>query len=478
MSEVQAHFFDNLVDGKVEEGPIRADLVLASESALQMIERCPPGWRIPPNTALARVGELRMTARGVYSSTQNTLQFQTPIVELPLGRVTTAESEAYSTWRDGYQANWRWAFDPIAVRLTVTESQLVTDLSVMPLIWGSRYRWMIDMVRGVEIGPGDGDPHQAVFHYLWAFNREARQAGWANFAKGAVNVDPFDWLGDWVSMFVDDDAEYWKKLHETIDQEKAGENSLAQVAWNRAPLAFFIDVHDALKLTAFMTGMRALVESVAPGATVWESFDHEGEPYVRIGPSERTLGNLQPGVGRPYLYYSFSADGLIITWNQDVLKRAIDRMIERRGLNKAGRPPAAADQPWLGTSVDFQFGKKFVDLISLFAGDDARQALQALSWGNLPILNEWRRRWPDRDPVKLHEEFWHTRLVCPGGGDYVWNDKWQTMESTVYGHPGEPKRGPANVTLSDVVGGNFGLTFEQHGLRARAVIDRRPSRGE
>jgi hypothetical protein len=100
--------------------------------------------------------------------------------------------------------------------------------------------------------------------------------------------------------------------------------------------------------------------------------------------------------------------------------------------------------------------------------------LQALSWGNLPILNEWRRRWPDREAVKLHEEFWHTRLVCPGGGEYVWNDEWQTMESTVYGHPGQPKRGPANVALADVAGGNFGLTFEDLGLRARAVIDRRP----
>jgi hypothetical protein len=59
----------------------------------------------------------------------------------------------------------------------------------------------------------------------------------------------------------------------------------------------------------------------------------------------------------------------------------------------------------------------------------------------------------------LHEEFWHTRLVCPGCCDYVWNDEWQTMEFSVYGHPGEPKRGPANVALTDVVGGNFGLTL-------------------
>lgn len=478
MSELQARFLGDLVAGTVEEGPLDTDVALAGDGDPWMTTRCPPGWRIPPNTSLTGVGELQLTPRGIRSSIQNTLQFQTPIVELPLERVTQTEAEAYSTWRDGYQSNWSWAFDPIALRLTVKESQLVTDLSVMPLIWGSNYRWLIDMVRGAEIGPADGDPHQAIFHYIWAINREARQAGWAKFAAGAVNVDPFDWFGNWVSMFVDDDAEYWKKLSEKIDQENTEAKDLAAVAWDRAPLAFYIDVHDALKLTAFLTGMRALVELVAPGATIWESFDHQGEPYVRIGPSERTAGNLTPGVGRPYLYYSFSSDGLILAWNQDVMKRAIDRLVERRRQKKAGRPLAADGRSWLGTSVGFQFNKGFVDMISIFAGDEARQALQALSWGNLPILNEWHRRWPDRDPVKLHEEFWQTRLVCPGGGDYVWNAEWQTMESTVYGHPGEPKRGPANVSLTDVISGNFGLTFEDQGLRARAVIDRRPSVGE
>jgi hypothetical protein len=42
----------------------------------------------------------------------------------------------------------------------------------------------------------------------------------------------------------------------------------------------------------------------------------------------------------------------------------------------------------------------------------------------------------------------------------------------------QPKRGPANVSLADIVGGNFSLTFEHQGLRARAVIDRRPSEGQ
>ena len=61
---------------------------------------------------------------------------------------------------------------------------------------------------------------------------------------------------------------------------------------------------------------------------------------------------------------------------------------------------------------------------------------------NLPALNEWKRLFPDRDPVAVHREVWGVTLVCPGGGNYVWNEKYATMESTVYGHPGQPKSGP------------------------------------
>jgi hypothetical protein len=89
--------------------------------------------------------------------------------------------------------------------------------------------------------------------------------------------------------------------------------------------------------------------------------------------------------------------------------------------------------------------------------------MQVLAWSNLPILNEWKRLFPDRDPVKLHEEFWGTKLVCPGGGTYRWNEKWQTMESTVFGHPGDPKTA-ATKALADIFSVELGVSFDQERL--------------
>jgi len=112
--------------------------------------------------------------------------------------------------------------------------------------------------------------------------------------------------------------------------------------------------------------------------------------------------------------------------------------------------------------------------IANHVGRDEYQAMmQASAWGNLPILNQWKRKYPDRNPLDVHRQVWNSELVCPGGGKYVWNEKFATMESTVYGHPGEPKQGPpAPPVLGSFRSAAFGLTFEHQGLRARAALQR------
>ena len=82
---------------------------------------------------------------------------------------------------------------------------------------------------------------------------------------------------------------------------------------------------------------------------------------------------------------------------------------------------------------------------------------------------------PGEDPVRLHARLWQVNLRCPDGGEYVWNEEFQTMESTVHGCPARPKTGPATApALQPVDRLNLGVTFEpqQRGLRARAVLHR------
>ncbi len=173
---------------------------------------------------------------------------------------------------------------------------------------------------------------------------------------------------------------------------------------------------------------------------------------------------------------------MLFSPNEDVIKRAIDRQLARdakaadaksnEAKPPAAPPPAEASAGWLGESMAVKFENVLPSYFLWFAEvADPRQAAQTNSWSNLPILNEWKRRYPDRDPVEVHRRFWNTELVCPGGGKYVWNEQWRTMESTVFGHPGELKMPEKfDAPLFPFAKASFGITFEMDGLRSRLEL--------
>jgi hypothetical protein len=156
----------------------------------------------------------------------------------------------------------------------------------------------------------------------------------------------------------------------------------------------------------------------------------------------------------------------LITPNEALLQRALDR--------EFGDPTTRPVAPgWLGSSANLELHAKAFDLILKGSHNQFQQWMQHRAWDNLPILNEWKTHYPDQDPVQLHERIWHTRLLDRAGGTYVWNAKWHTMESTVYGHPGEPKDGPDLADLSNgIIAVKLGLTFEEQGLRGVAELRR------
>jgi hypothetical protein len=73
----------------------------------------------------------------------------------------------------------------------------------------------------------------------------------------------------------------------------------------------------------------------------------------------------------------------------------------------------------------------------------------------------------------MHEQLWHTPLVCPGDGRYVWNDDAQTMESTLYGSPARPEpRSAKNSSLTNFSRATFGVTLENESLLVRMLLER------
>ncbi len=462
LAELTAENLNALESGKAEPKSLHTDLPLVDAS------------------------ELTLTKSGVVSSTQGSLEFMTPIIELPIQKVTKAEADAYNQWRDRYQNNWRWAFDPIGLRIGISDKKLSGDLTVMPLIIGSDYREFVNISRGAKI-PSDGaDLHGALAQTALAINTDSKTVkDWTNMAVNFVPQfpgEPFGWLGRWVTVSIEDDP-IWKEVDKT-PPEKLDE--FYRKNWQRIPIAVEIESIDPQKLTVFVDVLRAFLDKIMPGTLVWDSFIYRDQTYVQVKFTENARHKYANDVETAL--YSAPIDGVwILTPREDVLKRAIDRQLARAtGEKKSDTPDVekqAVGPPWLGQNLCLQIDRRMFDMLNhsssglwgILNGPESKTDLlmQERAWANLPILNEWKRLFPNEDPVVVHERLWHTKLVCPGGGKYVWNDEWKTMESTVYGHPGQPKDGPwASAAMLPFETANFGLTFEEQGLRARMELTR------
>ncbi len=225
LSELQAGGMDALVAKTAQGGPIYTDLPLADG------------------------GTLALASGGVVSSTYGSIAFLTPIAELPLTEVTQAEATAYERWRDGYQQNWSWAFDPIALRLSLAKDKVGADLTVMPLIANTQYRELIEFSRGVQIPADAGDRHGALAHAVLAINRQSPRFHSAEnmFSMMSEGLS-LGWLGRCVSIYADDDP-FWSELAATEEKDipKFFENNLG-----RLPLGLAIDVESGLKMAAFL----------------------------------------------------------------------------------------------------------------------------------------------------------------------------------------------------------------------------------
>ncbi len=441
LADLQAAHFSEVVNGKAANTPLQ-----------------PEHW-------VPELEDVRLTGGGPVSSTYGSLAFMTPIAELNLTQVTRGEALSYERWRDTYQQNWATTFDPIAVRFSVTKQRLAAELTVMPLIMASEYNQFAQISRGAQIFPEAGDPHtNALARLAFAINAESKpvkEAGnfMISMAPG-LRANPLSWLGQSITLYADEDP-FWSEMEKSTNVDAFMDKSFA-----RLPLALVFEVKNALGVTAFLTALRAFADQSAPGMAMWQNLNYNGRPYVKVAPAQRSA---RGGAGDDWIvYYAVNPDSLTVTMSETLLKRALDRQATR--TNTAVKVPAT--QPWLGSNICFQAEGKLLNLLQKMGRDDG-QADQLLAWQNLPILNEWKRLFPDKDPVKLHEDFWGVKLLCPGGGSYVWNAQWHTMESTVYGCPAAPKRAPITSLFEKVANVNVGLNFEAQGLSARAVVNRK-----
>ena len=404
------------------------DQMLASDDFLDQLE---------PSGSLGRV---LATSGGLRSPIHNTLEFMTPIAEINFTHVTKQEHNSYVRWRDGYERNWSGNFDPIAVRLSITDDKLAGDVTVMPLIGSSDFRQLAEEVDGLKLGPDSADRHdQAIVQFALGMGPGLRQlAQWVIGERASA-------LGDTITAYIDRNDEFLAQI-----KDLRGINEIANVV---PPLAIRAELKEEIDVEALAREFGG-----PPSETKTRRHGDQVIYLQEIGRTEHMEFAFLPG----------TPGVLVISTNEATMNAAIDRELARA----AGEPIPTTKPEWIGESIGFQIDQQGWRVLDTLFYQESVRLVQERSWANLPILNEWKTRYPDRDPLEVHQEIWGTRLLCPAGGDYVWNADLQTMESTATGNPGRIKEFDF-AAISPLRGfrlGNFGLTLQDDGLRARAEL--------
>ena len=424
----------------------RAQAVMTSMQAEWIAAGCLATWT--PADAPADLGTITIGANGVRSSVYGSLAFMTPIAELDLAKVTAAEAESFKRFLEGYQRAWRDFFDPIAIRLqTTSDGRMGVDLSVLPLIVGSEFREVFRLVGKASLAVGAADRHPALVQYAIALDPQggllAEAEGNFGGLLGGI-ASPLGWVGNAASIYAEADPVWAELVKARQESDRFGFNEFSQFAQknlSRFPVGANIAVRDPLKLAVFLTGIRALADQSAPGLVTWGTRMWKGITYVSVTPSKQGQAEIDAK-----LFYLPAPEGLTVTLNEELMHRAIDRLVTAREALAAGKPHPAL--PWPGeqmaASVQPPFLAQLSELRDGRGGGGVSAWMMGRMWNDINILNEWHRLFPKEDPLAVHERLWNTRLVCPFGGTYRWNEKWLSMEATEVGAP-DDSREPATV---------------------------------
>ena len=419
------------------------------------------------------LGKVSVIDGVVQSSKFGNLTFLKSVNELDIQKITPAEKKAYEFFRNRYQRHWSEYFDPICAQVSIDNGEIRVDLSILPLIAGTDYRQMIQMVGGVKLKPDAGDPHdETVFHWVSAIDMNSprfKQAG--NFAAimaPSLGVGAFSWVGESFSLYLDDSPFFKAMQDESQTESIRGSEKFIEKNLGRIPLGFNVEVRNPFKLTAFLAGLRAWIEQTAPSMTLWTSKSYKKQGYVKITPGKGLTDDLiKEGSAPIALYYVPSPRLLTISLSEEMIHRAIDRNLLNREENASNIRAS-----WAGNSTALQASKPITSIFDLSMGQNFINGLQRKSWKNLHVLNEWRVQLKEMDAIAYHRKVWHTDLSCPGGGEYRWNQMFQTYESTVFGHPANPKAPKDFSVLGGWKAIDLGLNFEKDGLRVQASVTR------
>ncbi len=437
-----------------------AAAVLADETARRMddlVNGIEEPQTLTPRYRVPGMGPVTLTSQGITDATYGSNGFLTPVSELRRNFVSKSEVLAFEKWKNGHQQYWKKPLHGLGLRLCVGQNNVAADVTVMPPVLSFNYGLLLTFSKKEPFASDTGQRHpDSIFHFAMNLPTVFEYIMGPNFSAHYETA-----MEGPVTLYLDRDP-FW--------EEAAKQNYISDAMFNephRVPLAISVGVTNAKKLTNELKlhenrGFIALTE-----------HKHRGHTWYHRTPT--AIGRKKYFGALDYVSnVVILPDSMHVSPNPKMIEAAIDRYVDRQQLAEKGKPILDNEPKWIGSNMGLQI-RPPTDVIDGFTQLHLARRLRGQSWSNLWILNEWKSRYPKHDAVALHERIWKSRLRCPGGGSYVWNEEFRTYESTAFGHPGQP-RTPKELksfnVYHNIKHGNFGVTMEEQGLRARVEIQR------
>jgi hypothetical protein len=298
-----------------------------------------------------------------------------PLVDLPApDLVTPSERDAYERFARGYESYWQQYIDPAALRVTVDgegdATKLTADLRVLPLIEGTEYRRIADVVGGTRLdAPALASGARMTLALGVSAGLRRELSGMAGVFTRRRELD-LDWLGDYALLGVLDRTPAAVALHDvagrslperpmTEEEREARRERDVVAEAAKAPLYAAIGVKSPAAAALALAAARAIAEDSLPGMVSWgELGKHRDATIVRVAFDERRrhrdADDKAPDTAPEVtLYYALTGGALVFALDEQAIRKVIDEIAD-------GRAPKAVAKGTPGGAqhvVDLAFDK-------------------------------------------------------------------------------------------------------------------------
>ena len=289
------------------------------------------------------------------SSAWGTPAAMTPLIDLPApDRVSPGEKTAYENFARGYERDWSYYIDPVALRVAFDGSgaarTMNVDMRELPLIDQTQYRDVLDFVGTARFAARSIDGGMRIVGGI-AHDSDLRKDVTRMFRDISRDKLKLDWIGDWAEIGVADRTGIARVMLQLIGDKIAqkpvegGDSEGDLMLLATLPLYAEIAVKSPAEAAIALAGARVLADSTIPGMFDWgEVGRYRDVPMVRVALKGDMAKELSEKSTEVDVFYAMVSGAIVITMQDWLLRRLIDERLDGRGPSSAAAGQADSTQ--------------------------------------------------------------------------------------------------------------------------------------